>query len=99
MPAYINNLTGSTALADQDTVTKTSNYLLDPVRVTNVAWHCALKARTEVILQLTSLIVTALTLSGQSIAAASKGSPRFELERHHDPKSGGHGQRSCSPRA
>lgn len=49
-----------TALADQDTVTaKTSNGTVEAIRVTNAARHSALKARTEVIVQIKSLIVTA----------------------------------------
>lgn len=73
MPSYINNLTGSTAMADQDMVTaKPSNGMVDAICVTNAAQHSALKACTEVILQLRSLIVTAPALSGQSIAAARR---------------------------
>ena len=49
-----------TALANNDTVTaKTSNGTVEAIRVTNAARRSALKARTEVIVQLKSLIVTA----------------------------------------
>lgn len=48
------------ALADNDTVTaKTSNGTVEALRVVNAARRSALKGRTEVIVQLKSLIVTA----------------------------------------
>ena len=49
-----------TALANNNTVTaKTSNGTVEAIRVTNAARRSAMKARTEVIVQLKSLIVTA----------------------------------------
>lgn len=49
-----------TALADNDTVTaKTGTGAVEAIRVTNAARRSAMKARTEVIVQLKSLIVTA----------------------------------------
>lgn len=48
------------ALADNDTVTaKTGTGTVEAIRVTNAARRSAMKARTEVIVQLKSLIVTA----------------------------------------